>query len=173
MMDFSDESIDPVYLRERIADFISSGHPTWTSYLNTLSHRIRQAYLDQPPNPADFKPTAISALHVPDYDNSGTQAPHYEPKDPARPHSADQEPTRLGGYTATTRHISDVIHQQRGRPILSNSNRPQPANPASPKNHQDPFHIPVTPTANTRHSHPSSPSDPIQYHRTLPACVIS
>ena len=43
MMDTSDESIDPVYLRERIADFRSSGHLTWTSYINTLSPRIRRA----------------------------------------------------------------------------------------------------------------------------------
>ena len=121
MMDISDDSIDPVYLRERIADFRSSGHLTWTSYLNTLSPRIRRAYLDQPPNPTDFKPTAISALHVPNYDNSGTPAPYYEPKDPAPPIPADQEPTRSGGYTTTNRHISDVTHQQRGRPILSAS----------------------------------------------------
>jgi hypothetical protein len=121
MMDFSDESIDPVYLRERIADFISSGHPTWTSYLNTLSHRIRQAYLDQPPNPADFKPTALSALHVPDYNNNGTQATHHEPKNPAQPHPDDQDPTSLGGYAPTNRHISDIIYQQRGRSILSTS----------------------------------------------------
>jgi hypothetical protein len=79
MMDISDDSIDPVYLSERIADFRSSSHLTWTSYLNTLSPRIRRAYLDQPPNPADFNPTAISAIHEPDYYNSGTQAPYYEP----------------------------------------------------------------------------------------------
>ena len=109
-MDFSDESIDPVYLRERITDFRSSGHPTWTSYLNTLSHRIRQAYLHQPPNPADL-PTAISALHVPDYDKSGTQAPYYEPKDPALPHPADQEPTRLGGYASTLAAVSLAFSQ--------------------------------------------------------------
>ena len=153
-MDTSDDSIDTVYLGERIADYRSSGHPTWTSYLNTLSTRLRRFYLDQPPNQADFKPTAISALHVPDYDNSGTQAPYYEPKDPALPHSADQEPTRLGGYPATTRHISDVTHQQRGRPILSNPNRPQHDNPASPKTHQDP--LPHSSHANGQHPPQSS-----------------
>jgi hypothetical protein len=116
MMDFSDESIDPVYLRERIADFRSSGHTTWTSYLNTLSHRIRQAYLDQPPNPADFKPTAISALHAPDYDHSSTQAKHYEPKDPAMPHSDDQVPTRLGGYASTSSHTNTNNPPQSSRP---------------------------------------------------------
>ena len=148
-MDFSDESIDPVYLRERIADFRSSGHPTWTSYLNTLSHRIRQAYLDQPPNPADFKPTAIIALHVPDYDNSGTQAPYYEPQDPALNHPADKEPTRLGGYASTNRHISDVIHQQRGRSILSTSRSINPETPVYPAAHHDP-----TPNSSHRRARP-------------------
>ena len=137
MMDNSDESIDTVPLRERITDFRNSGHPTWTSYLNTLSTRLRQFYLDHPPNQVDFKPTAISALHVPDYDNSGTQAPYYEPKDPARPHPDDQKPTPLGGYTSTTRHISDVTHQQRGRSILSNPSRPQPETPVYPSVNQD------------------------------------
>eukprot|EP01036_Dinobryon_divergens_P061801 gene61801-biopygen28497 len=137
MMDNSDESIDTVPLRERLTDFQNSGHHTWTSYLNTISTRLRQFYLDHPPNQVDFKPTEISALHVPDYDNSGTQAPYYEPKDPARPHPDDQKPTPLGGYTSTTRHISDVTHQQRGRSILSNNSQSQPETPVYPSANQD------------------------------------
>lgn len=123
---------DNVHISERLSDFRSSGHTTWTDYLDTTSHRIRRAYLDQPPNQGDFQPTATSALHVPDYDNNGTQAPYYEPKDPAQPHPDDQKPNRLGGYTPHHRHASDIIYRQQGRSILSNSRSPSPKPPDSP-----------------------------------------
>ena len=153
MIDNSDESIDSIPLRERFSAFRNSGHPTWTSYLNTLSTRIRNFYLDHPPNQADFQPTAVSALHVPDYNDNGTQAPYYEPKDPALPHPDDHAPTRLGGYTSTSRHISDVIHQQRGRSILSTSSRTQPETSAPTSSNQE--SRPHSSNPNSHHTPPS------------------